>query len=185
MKHVSQIWGKMSKEQKEHYKVLSDSDRRRFDTEKKLVVKRKPKKRELKEEEKKQRLKDPDNEYEELLEIDSKVKAIKSANFTLDISSNNSALSSGLNFQNVAEAYISEKGVFTTAASTSSGRIRSLEQANDDDDNYSMSHSNQMLTTDDSSAKYKQQVQMMGLMSNQNIDSYNLNSVNQKEQHDL
>ena len=37
----------MTKKQKEHYKVLSDVDRKRFDAEKKLV-KRVPKKRDLK-----------------------------------------------------------------------------------------------------------------------------------------
>lgn len=43
----------MPTEEKDQYKVLSDKDRKRFDTEKQLV-KKKPKKRDLKEEEKKE-----------------------------------------------------------------------------------------------------------------------------------
>jgi len=37
MKVVSQLWQKMSEAEKAQYKVLSDSDRKRFDQEKKLV----------------------------------------------------------------------------------------------------------------------------------------------------
>lgn len=47
------MWRSMSTEEKEQYKILSDKDRKRFDTEKK-GSKHKPKKRELKEEEKKE-----------------------------------------------------------------------------------------------------------------------------------
>lgn len=44
MKIVSQLWQKMSDEEKEQYRLLSESDRARFDTEKKTVgaYKRKP-----------------------------------------------------------------------------------------------------------------------------------------------
>lgn len=36
MKVVSQLWNKMSDQEKAGYKVMSDSDRKRFDEEKKL-----------------------------------------------------------------------------------------------------------------------------------------------------
>lgn len=37
MKHISSMWSKMPKEQKFRYKGLSDTDRRRFDVEKKEI----------------------------------------------------------------------------------------------------------------------------------------------------
>lgn len=164
----------MSKREKEHYKVLSDKDRKRFDTEKKLV-KKKPKKREAKEEEK--RIPNDSTIRNGQRDIgQSLLEGVNSKNFTID--SSNSALSSGLNYQNVAEAYINEAGVFTTAASTSTGRLRSLEQ--DNDENNSTVQNIHMHKNDDSPEKFKHYVEM-GLMTNQNIDSYNLNSVNQKD----
>jgi hypothetical protein len=37
MKMVSNMWARMSRSQKEHYKKLSDSDRQRFDSERKVL----------------------------------------------------------------------------------------------------------------------------------------------------
>jgi hypothetical protein len=37
MKMVSKMWARMSKSQKQHYKKLSDSDRQRFDSERKVL----------------------------------------------------------------------------------------------------------------------------------------------------
>lgn len=53
-------------------------------------------------------------------------------NFTISKSSEESGLSSTLIYHNVAEAYINDNGIFTTAASTSTARLRSLEQGSED-----------------------------------------------------
>jgi hypothetical protein len=37
VKMVSKMWARMSRSQKEHYKKLSDSDRQRFDSERKAL----------------------------------------------------------------------------------------------------------------------------------------------------
>jgi hypothetical protein len=114
----------MSKKQKEHYKVLSDNDRKRFDTEKKLV-KKAPKKRDSKHEEKKSVVKGTSQESENEDDI--------SQNSVVDKSSGDHMISfvehhdEGLNFKNVAEAYINDNEIFTTAATSSTARIRSLE----------------------------------------------------------
>lgn len=65
------------------------------------------------------------------VDVDSEAElhAIRTHNLKHDLSNEISQLTSELPYQNVAEAYINSNGLFTTAASTSSGRIRSLEQA--------------------------------------------------------
>ena len=37
MRIISQMWGRMTKEEKQGYKELSDTDRKRFDIERKLI----------------------------------------------------------------------------------------------------------------------------------------------------
>ena len=112
---------------------------------------------------------------------DDSPDVIRPENFTVNKSSDNSVLSSTLIYQNVADAYINDNVAFTTAASTSTARLRSLEQATEDIN--AMGHNGQMQHQDDSPQKYN--YIDMQLMTNQNIDSYNLNSVNQKDQADL